>query len=69
VTVRGAPGEGLTVEVRNPCPAGTDDAGIPGAGAGIIGLAERATLAGGRLEHGRTGSGDFRLFAWLPWST
>jgi signal transduction histidine kinase len=65
VSVRGAAGAGLTVEIRNPWPAGA--AGIPGAGAGLIGLTERATLAGGRLEHGRTESGDFRLWAWLPW--
>jgi hypothetical protein len=66
----GAAGDGLTVEIRNPLPAGTGlqpPAVIPGAGAGIIGLAERAGLAGGRLEHGRTESGDFRLWAWLPW--
>ena len=29
--------------------------------------AERASLAGGRLEHGRTQGGDFELRAWLPW--
>jgi signal transduction histidine kinase len=66
VNVRGAAGDGLTVEIRNPWQAGT--AGIPGAGTGIIGLTERVSLAGGRLEHGRTEeSGDFRLRAWLPW--
>jgi signal transduction histidine kinase len=68
VTVDGTRGEGLTVEIRNPLPpdaAGT--AAIPGAGSGIAGLAERAGLAGGRLEHGRTPAGDFRLRAWLPW--
>ncbi len=68
VTVRGAAGHGLTVEIRNPWPVGAaETTGIPGAGAGIIGLAERAALAGGRLEHGRTESGEFRLWAWLPW--
>jgi signal transduction histidine kinase len=40
---------------------------IPGAGTGLIGLAERAALAGGRLEHELTDGGDFRLRAWLPW--
>ncbi|WP_419998793.1 sensor histidine kinase [Streptomyces boninensis] len=39
---------------------------IPGAGQGLIGLSERANLAGGRLEHHRVG-GEFRLSAWLPW--
>lgn len=39
---------------------------IPGSGTGLIGLAERARLAGGHLEHART-DGEFRLVAWLPW--
>ncbi|HEX5203987.1 MAG TPA: histidine kinase [Actinoplanes sp.] len=42
---------------------------IPGAGAGLIGLRERVQLAGGRLEHGPTPSGQFNLRAWLPWQT
>jgi signal transduction histidine kinase len=66
VTVGGGPGEGLTVEVRNPAPAAAPANGIPGAGQGLIGLGERASLAGGRLTHGRS-RGDFRLTAWLPW--
>ncbi|WP_428849355.1 sensor histidine kinase [Streptomyces cucumeris] len=40
---------------------------IPGAGRGLIGLAERAELTGGRLESGPSEGGDFRLYAWLPW--
>jgi signal transduction histidine kinase len=68
VRVEGAPGEGLTVEVRNPAPVlAAGAAEIPGSGTGLVGLAERATLAGGRLEHGLDGNGDFRLHAWLPW--
>jgi signal transduction histidine kinase len=68
VAVRGAAGDGLTVEIRNPCPSGAGYAvAIPGSGNGLIGLTERANLAGGRLEHGPTPSGDFRLWAWLPW--
>ncbi|MFD1321727.1 sensor histidine kinase [Micromonospora sonneratiae] len=66
VTVTGAVGVGLTVEVRNPWPIRATGA-IPGAGFGLVGLTERATLVGGRLEHGRTAVGDFRLRAWLPW--
>jgi signal transduction histidine kinase len=70
VTVAGAPGEGLTIEVRNPLPVGTAALrAIPGTGTGIVGLAERTSLAGGRLEHGRTDGGDYRLWAWLPWPT
>jgi signal transduction histidine kinase len=68
VAIRGAAGDGLTVEIRNPYPVGTAYAApIPGGGSGLIGLAERASLAGGRLEHGPTAAGDFRLWAWLPW--
>jgi signal transduction histidine kinase len=37
-----------------------------GAGAGLIGLAERVTLAGGRLEHGPDAIGDFVLRATIP---
>ena len=64
----GAPGHGLTIEVRNPVPAlTTAEPKIPGTGAGLLGLAERATLSGGRLEHGLDEHGQFRLHAWLPW--
>jgi signal transduction histidine kinase len=69
VTLAGAPGSGLTVEVRNRWPLPAAPLAIPGAGTGLIGLAERATLAGGRLTHGRTPDGDFALTAWLPWPT
>ena len=67
VTVTGAPGDGLTVEVRNPVPRRAGDAAPPGSGTGLIGLAERAALAGGRLEHRRDRDGRFLLRAWLPW--
>jgi len=64
----GAPGHGLTIEVRNPLPAlATAEPQIPGTGAGLLGLTERATLSGGRLEHGLDERGHFRLHAWLPW--
>ncbi|MFV2102884.1 sensor histidine kinase [Micromonospora sp. LOL_024] len=68
VRLRGAPGDGLTVEIRNRWPVGeSNTVSIPGAGIGLVGIAERVHLAGGRLEHGRDGHGDFRLAAWLPW--
>jgi signal transduction histidine kinase len=68
VAVRGAAADGLIVEIRNPWPeAAIPATPIPGAGMGIIGLAERAALTGGRLEHGRTPAGEFRLWTWLPW--
>jgi signal transduction histidine kinase len=68
VRLRGGPARGLTVEVSNPVPAATAVVPVvPGAGQGLIGLTERASLAGGDLEHGRSG-GDFRVRAWLPWA-
>jgi signal transduction histidine kinase len=39
---------------------------LPGAGAGLIGLAERVTLANGELEHGTDPTGAFVLRARLP---
>jgi signal transduction histidine kinase len=66
VSVRGAPGEGLTVEVRNgraPAPAARNGSD----GQGLVGLTERVSLLSGRLEHGRTPEGGWRLSAWLPW--
>jgi signal transduction histidine kinase len=38
-----------------------------GPGRGLIGLSERVALHGGRLEHGPTPAGGWRLAAWLPW--
>lgn len=66
VTVSGRPGEGLDVTVRNPAPAGPVPH-VPGSGQGLIGLTERATLAGGRMEHGQDPDCGFALHAWLPW--
>jgi signal transduction histidine kinase len=66
--LEGAPGHGLTIDVRNPLPAlATGESKIPGTGAGLLGLTERAALSGGRLEHGFDEHGQFRLHAWLPW--
>jgi signal transduction histidine kinase len=70
VRLSGAPGSGLTVEVRNPLRVGAQDGGrasLPESGLGLIGLAERAELSGGRLEHGRTASREFFVRAELPW--
>jgi signal transduction histidine kinase len=68
VSVAGGAGAGLTIDIRNPAPVGAQAATvIPGAGTGLVGLAERATLAGGRLTSGRGSDGEFALTAWLPW--
>ena len=65
VTVAGSAGAVLTVEVVNTSPV--DPRPAPAPGQGLTGLAERVGLAGGRLEHGPTGAGGWRLAAWLPW--
>ncbi|TMR07677.1 sensor histidine kinase [Nonomuraea turkmeniaca] len=66
VTVTGTRGKGLSAEVRNPLWS-RRPLRLPGAKAGLIGLTERAELAGGTLEHGPTPEGEFVVRAWLPW--
>ncbi|WP_243866238.1 sensor histidine kinase [Actinophytocola oryzae] len=65
VDVTGAATDGVTVEVTNS--SGAAPSGAPGSGQGLVGLAERVALAGGRLTHGPTPSGGWRVSAWLPW--
>jgi signal transduction histidine kinase len=77
VTVDGAPDRGLDVAVTswlplNP-PAANGDAvngahREKGVGTGLIGLRERAVLAGGHLDAAVTGDRRFRLAGWLPWA-
>ncbi|MGK5549784.1 sensor histidine kinase [Streptomyces sp. URMC 127] len=47
--------------------AARSGASVPGSGQGLIGLTERAALAGGRCSHGPTPDGGFRVHGWLPW--
>jgi signal transduction histidine kinase len=68
LTLTGAPGTGLTLEIRNGLPSGpAERPAVPGSGMGLAGLAERAALAGGQLEYGRTLTSEFRLWVRLPW--
>jgi signal transduction histidine kinase len=67
--VEGEAGQGLSIDVRNAVPASNGGPAIPGSGNGLLGLAERAALSGGRLEHGLDEHGQFHLHAWLPWPT
>jgi signal transduction histidine kinase len=64
ITVEGRAEAGLTVAVVNG--PGRDSG--PGSGHGLIGLEERAALAGGRLEYGPAADGGWRVHAWLPWT-
>ena len=64
-----ADGQAVTAEVisrRRPVTAAPGAGAPAGAGAGLIGLAERVTLAGGQLEHGPNAIGDFVLRATIP---
>jgi signal transduction histidine kinase len=58
----------LTVKVVNKQPVGVLATGMQGAGAGLVGLAERVSLLGGELEHGSDENGEFVLRATLPWT-
>jgi signal transduction histidine kinase len=66
VIVAGSPGRSLLLLVRNPLPVGRVRA-APGAKLGLVGLSERATLAGGTLDHRVTRRGHFIVRARLPW--
>jgi signal transduction histidine kinase len=66
LTVR-APDGDLEVEVRSLAPVAVAAAApLSTAGIGLIGLAERVSLAGGTLEHGLDPDGAFVLRASLP---
>lgn len=69
VRLAGGPGGLLTVEVHNDVPPAGSVAtpAAPGAGLGLVGLAERVELAGGVLEHGPGSDGCFAVRVWLPW--
>jgi|SRR5882757_6749616 signal transduction histidine kinase len=53
---------GLLIQASNPASASTGNGG----GLGLLGMAERVSLLGGNLTHGRTRDGHFELSATLP---
>jgi signal transduction histidine kinase len=68
LTIRGGPSAGLHVTVRNDL-TGRGTPPLPGSGTGLVGLRERAELAGGQLRHGLTEDGTgFLLDVELPWA-
>lgn len=67
IELSGDPGSGLTVALCNPLHIGDNRLDTPESGLGLIGLAERTDLAGGRFEHTITDAREFMLTAWLPW--
>jgi signal transduction histidine kinase len=74
IEVAGDPNAGVRVTVTNRPRVGSADSARRhqpehvGSGAGLIGLGERVTLAGGTLRHGPLPGGGFRLTAELPWT-
>jgi signal transduction histidine kinase len=72
VAVSASRADGMVVEVVSRRPVGVAVAAqgdrLPGAGTGLIGLAERVELAGGELRHGPDDTGDFVLRAMIPWA-
>jgi signal transduction histidine kinase len=68
VHLDGSPADGLSIRISNPArslvPVGVGS--VPGSGLGLVGLAERAKLAGGRVTT-RQEDGSFELEGWLPW--
>lgn len=68
VTVRIEAGaqSGVDLLVVNPLPIGGVPAALPRSGLGLIGVAERVELSGGRHSTTRTDDGMFILHVWLP---
>ena len=68
VQMTGSPTEGVNIRIRNPArTAASRRERAPGAGLGLVGLGERAKLAGGELTT-RLDGGSFELTGWLPWT-
>lgn len=60
--------EGTDVVVTMTNPRGFGPSAAPGAGLGLVGIAERVAVAGGRLEQIETANG-FSVRAWMPCQT
>ena len=67
VSVTGSPWAGLSIVVSNPLEVGSIGVDAPESGLGLIGLAERTALVGGRMTHRITPAREFVVEAWLPW--
>ncbi len=58
--------EGVEIEVANSAAPAIEAGTVPGAGQGLVGIQERASVFGGRAEAGPTPDGGFRVYAHLP---
>jgi len=69
VQMSGSPAKGVSIRIRNPARGqqGFRAVPTPGSGLGLVGLEERAKLAGGTLTTRRV-DGSFELNGWLPWT-
>lgn len=69
IEVDGSPAAGLRIRVQNGLRprAATGDSAVPGTGSGLVGLRERAALAGGSMTAGPVAGERFELSAALPW--
>lgn len=63
LSVRGGPGDGVTIETAN----AADAAHVRPPGNGLLGVRERAEILGGSLQAGPDGQGAFRACVSLPW--
>lgn len=70
VDIAGNPDDGVVVAVRNAAPvARVPSTPLPASGLGLLGLAERVALAGGRFSHGTEPGGGYAVRAWIPWES
>ncbi|MSS44897.1 hypothetical protein FYJ43_02275 [Cutibacterium sp. WCA-380-WT-3A] len=67
ITISGGAGQGLGILVSNPLPSVTQNHPIPGSGAGLEGLRQRAEMVAGRISAGVTSDSRFELEVWFPW--
>ncbi|MET8685092.1 histidine kinase [Streptomyces sp. NPDC004732] len=67
ITVEGTPGNELYASIHNSPATGPTTTQPPASGFGLLGLAERITLADGELNHHPTPGGGYVLTAQLPW--
>jgi signal transduction histidine kinase len=65
VSIRYQPG-GIEIEVANSAATTIEADTVPGAGQGLVGIHERASVFGGTAEAGPTLDGGFRVYAHLP---
>ncbi|MDL9938810.1 histidine kinase [Gordonia sp. ABSL1-1] len=69
VAVKGSAERGIDLLVENPLPLGESTTATPASGFGLVGLAERVALSGGRQSVTLTDDRRFLLHVWLPWSS